>query len=94
MDPTVIFISALPPFAFSQARGICQRVRSHLPRNRIVIGLWSPTEEADRTHELTVERFGSGRPTLVVNTLAQAVGQINQWHQESATNYSHSSFQG
>ena len=39
---TVIFISALPPFAFSQARGICQRVRSHLPQNRIIIGLWSP----------------------------------------------------
>ena len=98
---TVIFISALPPFAFSQARGICQRVRAHLPQNRIVIGLWSPTEEADRTHELTVERFGSGRPTLVVNTLAQAVRQVTQWHEESAPrhagaarDYSRSSHQG
>jgi predicted PurR-regulated permease PerM len=91
---TVIFISALPPFAFSQARGICQRVRSHLPQNRIVIGLWSPTEEADRTYELTVERFGSGQPTLVVNSLAQAVRQINQWHEEFSRNYSHSSYPG
>jgi predicted PurR-regulated permease PerM len=90
---TVIFISALPPFAFSQARGICQRVRSHLPQNRIVIGLWSPMEEGDRTHELTVERFGAGRPTLVVNTLAQAVRQVTQWHEEFASNYSHSSYQ-
>jgi hypothetical protein len=82
---TVIFISALPPFAFSQARTICQRVRSHLPHNRIVIGLWNPTEDSDQTHDLTVERFGNGRPTVIVNTLAQAVRQVTQWHQEAAS---------
>ncbi len=81
---TVIFISALPPFAFSQARAICQRVRSHLPLNRIVIGLWNPTEDNDRTHDHTVERFGSGRPTAVVHSLAQAVRQVTQWHEEAA----------
>jgi hypothetical protein len=53
--------------AFSQARTICQRVRSHLPHNRIVIGLWNPTEDSDQTHDLTVERFGNGRPTAIVN---------------------------
>jgi predicted PurR-regulated permease PerM len=82
---TVIFISALPPFAFSQARTICQRVRSHLPHNRIVIGLWNPTEDSDQTHDLTVERFGNCRPSVVVNTLAQAVRQVTHWHQEAAS---------
>jgi predicted PurR-regulated permease PerM len=82
---TVICISALPPFAFSQARAICQRVRRHLPQNRIVIGLWNPTEDPDQTLELTVERFGNGRPTVVVNTLAQAVRQVTHWHQDVAT---------
>jgi predicted PurR-regulated permease PerM len=81
---TVIFISALPPFAFSQARTICQQVRSHLPHNRIVIGLWNPTEDSEHTHDLTVERFGNGRPTVVVHTLAQAVWQVTHWHQEAA----------
>ena len=80
---TVIFISAMPPFAFSQARTICQRVRSHLPHNRIVIGLWNPLEDPDQTHDLTVERFGNSSPTLVVNTLAQAVWQVTHWHQEA-----------
>jgi predicted PurR-regulated permease PerM len=90
---TVIFISALPPFAFTQTRGICQRVRSRLPQNRIVIGLWSPTEEAD--HEFSADRFGSGRPTLVVNTLEQAVRQVSQWHEEASrtSTYSHSSYE-
>jgi predicted PurR-regulated permease PerM len=83
---TVIFISALPPFAFSQARTICQRVRSHLAHNRIVIGLWNPTEDPDQTHDLTVERFGNGKPSVVVNTLAQAVRQVTHWHQEAASN--------
>jgi predicted PurR-regulated permease PerM len=83
---TVIFISALPPFAFSQARAICQRVRSHLPQNRIVIGLWNRSEELDRNQNLTVERFGNGKPTAVVHSLAQAVRQVNQWHQEAASN--------
>ena len=79
---TVIFISALPPFAFSQTRAICQRVRSHLPHNRIVIGLWNRGHDPDRAQELTVERFGSGRPTAVVNTLAAGVRLVGQWHLE------------
>ena len=83
---TVIFISALPPFAFSQARAICQRVRSHLPHNRIVIGLWNPTEDPDQAPELTIERFGHGKPTVVVNTMAQALRQVMQWHQQPARN--------
>ena len=83
---TVIFISALPPFAFSQARAICQRVRSHLPHNRIVIGLWNTPDDPDQAPELTIERFGNGRPTLIVNTLAQALNQVTHWHQQPARN--------
>jgi predicted PurR-regulated permease PerM len=78
---TVIFVSALPPFAFSQARLICQRVRAHLPHNRLVVGLWNSTEDSERSQDLS--RFGSGRPTVVVNSLAQAVRQVTQWHQEA-----------
>jgi predicted PurR-regulated permease PerM len=83
---TVIFISALPPFAFSQARAICQRVRSHLPHNRIIIGLWNPTEDPDQPNELTIERFGSGKPTVIVNTMAQALRQVTSWHQQPVSN--------
>jgi predicted PurR-regulated permease PerM len=83
---TVVFICALPPFAFAQARTICQRVRSHLPHNRVVIGLWNPAEDPERAQDLS--RFGNGRPTAVVNSLGQAVRQVTQWHQESAGNRS------
>ncbi len=83
---TVVFISALPPFAFSQARSICQRVRLHLPHNRIVIGLWNTPDDPDQTPDLTIERFGNGKPTLIVTTLAQALQQVTQWRQQPARN--------
>jgi predicted PurR-regulated permease PerM len=79
---TVVFISALPPFAFSQARAICQRVRLHLPHNRIVIGLWNIPADPDQTPDLTIERFGNGKPTVIVNTLAQAIRQVTLWRQQ------------
>ena len=78
---TVIFISALPPFAFSQARAICQRVRAHLPNNRIIIGLWNAPEDPDQAPELSIERFGNGKPNVIVNTLAQALQQVTNWTQ-------------
>jgi predicted PurR-regulated permease PerM len=83
---TVVFISALPPFAFSQARSICQRVRLHLPHNRIVIGLWNTPDDPDQTPDLTIERFGNGKPTVIVNTLAQALRQVTSWRQQPTRN--------
>jgi predicted PurR-regulated permease PerM len=82
---TVIFISALPPFAFSQARAICQRVRSHLPNNRIIIGLWNTPEDPDQQPELNIERFGNGKPNVIVNTLAQALQQVTHWTQPASS---------
>ncbi len=79
---TVLFISALPPFAFAPARALCQRLRTHLPNNRIVIGLWSGNDDLDHTHDIGVERFGQGRPNVVVHSLAQGVRQITHWRQE------------
>ena len=77
---TVVFISALPPFAFSQARAICQRVRSHLPNNRIIVGLWNSPNDPDQTPEQLIERFGSGKPNTIVSSLAQALQQVTHWH--------------
>ena len=83
---TVIFISALPPFAFSQARAICHRVRSHLPNNRIIIGLWNIPDDPEQTPDLTIERFGNGRPNVIVNSLAKALQQVTHWQEQPASN--------
>jgi predicted PurR-regulated permease PerM len=83
---TVIFISALPPFAFSQARAICHRVRAHLPNNRIIIGLWNIPDDPEQTPDLTIERFGNGKPNVIVNSLAKALQQVTHWQEQPASN--------
>jgi predicted PurR-regulated permease PerM/predicted phosphoribosyltransferase len=72
---TVVFISALPPFAFAQTRAVYQRVRTHLPDNRIAVALWNSDEDGEEVQE----RFGSKRPEVVVKTLSQAVRQVGVW---------------
>ncbi len=72
---TVICISALPPFAFTATRTLCQQLRHYLPHNRIVIGMWN-SEESGRK---TVEQFGAGRPDAVLNSLAEVLLKVEEW---------------
>jgi hypothetical protein len=74
---TILCISALPPFVFTQTRALCQRIREQLPENRILVGLW----QSAQSPEIMCERFGSARPDGVVTTLAAAMAQIEQWQQ-------------
>jgi hypothetical protein len=66
---TTVYISALPPFAFVHARNLCQKLRQHLPENRILIGLWGLTGDEENLRE----RFGVARPDAVATTLGQAI---------------------
>jgi predicted PurR-regulated permease PerM len=72
---TVIIISALPPFAFARTRALCQRVRTHLPENRIAVALWHSDDDAEEM----LARFGAARPEVVLGTLAQATRQVETW---------------
>jgi predicted PurR-regulated permease PerM len=77
----VVCISALPPFAFAQARTLCQRIRLHLPQIRIVAGIWGFAGDLAKAKE----RFGSMQPDKVVASLAQAIEQISDWHNATLT---------
>jgi predicted PurR-regulated permease PerM len=77
---TILCISALPPFVFTQTRTLCQRIREQLPENRILVGLW----QSIQSPETMRERFGSARPDRVVTTLAAAMAQIERWQKGSA----------
>ncbi|MGA7337608.1 MAG: AI-2E family transporter [Candidatus Sulfotelmatobacter sp.] len=72
----VVCISAVPPFAFAQARTLCQRIRIQLPQIRILAGIWGFSGDLDKAKE----RFGNTRPDRVVASLAQAVEQVSDWH--------------
>jgi predicted PurR-regulated permease PerM len=71
----VVCVSALPPFAFTQAASLCQRVRLHLPEVKILAGIWGVSGDLENAKE----RFGGAPPDAVVGSLAQAVEQIGAW---------------
>jgi predicted PurR-regulated permease PerM len=71
----IICISALPPFAFAQASSLCQRVRLHLPQNKIIAGIWGFAGDLEKAKQ----RFGGTEPDQVVASLAAAIEQINEW---------------
>jgi predicted PurR-regulated permease PerM len=84
-EGTILCISALPPFVFTQTRALCQRIREQLPQNRILVALWQSAQDP----AVMRERFGSARPDRVVTTLAAALGQIEQWQQSCAPAVEH-----
>jgi predicted PurR-regulated permease PerM len=78
-NDAVVFVCALPPFAFSESRKLCQRIREYLAGNRIAVALWSSREDTDEMQA----RFGPARPDVVVTTLAQSVLQVEAWQRAS-----------
>lgn len=79
-EGTILCISALPPFVFTQTRALCQRIREQLPQNRILVAMWQSAQDT----AVMRERFGSARPDRVVTTFTAALAQIEQWQQSWA----------
>jgi predicted PurR-regulated permease PerM len=79
-EGTILCISALPPFVFTQTRALCQRIREQLPQNRILVAMWQSAQDP----AVMRERFGSARPDRVVTNLTTALAQIEEWQQSWA----------
>jgi hypothetical protein len=77
---TVVCISAVPPFAFAQARRLAQSLRKSLPRNPILVGLWGGESDIDTLRE----RFGNARPDAIVATLRDALTRAREISGKSA----------
>lgn len=71
---TILFISAVPPFAFAQARKLTHALRKSLTKNPIVVGLWG----GDGDSEALRERFGNARPDAIVTTLSEALTRVEE----------------
>ena len=67
-----VFISALAPFAYTEAREVCRDVRAHFPGIRIVVALWDLRAEAERFRR----RLSAAGADEVVGTLRDAVKAI------------------
>jgi predicted PurR-regulated permease PerM len=62
-------ISALPPFAFSNAKTLCHRLRGRFPNTRIMVGVWGFSGD----NEKALHRFHPSLPDKLVISLAEAI---------------------
>jgi predicted PurR-regulated permease PerM len=69
----IFCISAVPPFAFSNARTINRQLRAKFPRNKILIGVWGFTGDLERA----LQRFKPTLPDKFVVSLAEAMGYLH-----------------
>ena len=68
----IIFVSALPPYAFSPARTLCKQIRRTFPKTRLLVGVWGYQGDIDKAQA----RFERARPDQLITSLAQALEQI------------------
>lgn len=84
-QPDVVYLSALPPLAISQAKGFYRRLRTQNPNLSIVIGLWDYTDDPVKA----AKEISRGEQDTICTSLAQAVLQANViaplLHPEAAT---------
>jgi predicted PurR-regulated permease PerM/methanogenic corrinoid protein MtbC1 len=72
-NPEVVCLSALPPYAISHARGIYRRLRVQHSKAKIIIGLWSYTEDPVKAGG----EISGGEQNLICTTLAQMTLQVS-----------------
>jgi methanogenic corrinoid protein MtbC1 len=68
-EKDVFFISALPPFAFAQARTLGRHLQTRFPRTKLVVGVWGFSGDMEKA----MQRFQPLRPDKLVTSLADAV---------------------
>lgn len=68
----ILFISALPPFAMTQARSLCRRVCQRLPNLKVMVGFWNAAAEIGKIQE----RLGSDCVDKVLTSLREAEFQV------------------
>jgi predicted PurR-regulated permease PerM/CheY-like chemotaxis protein len=71
-QPTILFISALPPFAITHARSLCRRAREICGEVKVVIGLWGSTMD----RKMLQRRLGAGCSEYLVHSITEAELQV------------------
>jgi predicted PurR-regulated permease PerM len=68
----VICVSALPPFAFANARSLCGQLRSRFPKAHLIVGIWGFTGDIAQA----LQRFDRSKPDALVSSLAQVIERL------------------
>jgi predicted PurR-regulated permease PerM len=68
-EKDVLFISALPPFAFARAITLCRQLQARFSRTRLVVGIWGFSGDMEKA----LQRFQPSPPDKLFTSLADAV---------------------
>jgi hypothetical protein len=68
----VVFISALPPYAFSPARKICKQIKARFPETSVAVGVWGFSGDTDKAKA----SFERTQPDQLFTSLLQAIEYI------------------
>jgi predicted PurR-regulated permease PerM len=72
LNPDIVCISALPPFAISHARLLYNRLRTQSPQLKIILGLWNSLDDL----RVVVSRMGMTEEGSILTSLSQVVRTI------------------
>jgi predicted PurR-regulated permease PerM len=74
LQPDVICVSALPPYAAGRAKALCRQLRQRHPKAKIVLGLWEFPGGVTKAQE----RVGLGCADIIGTSLAQIVSLLEE----------------
>jgi len=70
----VVCISALPPYAFAPARGLCKLIRERFPKLKVVVCVWGFSGDIEKA----MARFERTQPDRLCTSLAAAVENVQE----------------
>jgi predicted PurR-regulated permease PerM len=69
----LLCVSALPPFAFANARNLCEQLRSRFQKSQLIVGVWGFTGDTIQA----LQRFGRSKPDGLATNLSQVIKRLN-----------------
>jgi len=69
LNPAVVCVSALPPFAAGQAKSLCKQLRERFPTTKIVLGLWRFPGGLENAQQ----RVGSRGADMICTSVTQLI---------------------
>src|SRR5206468_9552756 len=74
-NPTLICIGSLPPGGIAHTRYLCKRLRTRLPKTKIIVGRWGLKENLEANREQLTEAGADH----VETTLLETQNQLSAW---------------
>lgn len=80
MRPSVVCISAVPPFSLNHARSVYELLKARTPETKIIVGLWKFGGDV----RAAKERIGVSEPDSISKSLGEVLKQVRSLGEQAA----------